>query len=60
MHHVGGMTKRKSRIRSLIRTVALLRRLTVVITGLVVDVTGLLIAFGGLAVVVTEMIRRLL
>jgi hypothetical protein len=55
-----GMTKRKpkSRIRALIRTVALLRCLTAEIRGLLIEITGLLIALASLIAAVVAMTRH--
>jgi hypothetical protein len=54
---VAGMTKRKSRIRGLIRTVALLRCLATEIKGLLIEITGLLIALASLVAAVAAMTR---
>jgi hypothetical protein len=57
---VEGMTKPKpkSRIRALIRTVALLRCLATEIRGLLIEITGLLIALASLVAVVAAMTRH--
>jgi len=50
--------KPKSRIRALIRTVALLRCLATEIRGLLIEITGLLIALASLVAVVAAMTRH--
>jgi hypothetical protein len=55
---VESMTKPKSRIRSLIRTVALLRCLATEIRGLVIELTGLLLALAGLVAAVAAVTRH--
>jgi hypothetical protein len=57
---VEGMTKPKpkSRIPSLIRTVALLRCLATEIRGLLIEIIGLLIALASLVAVVAAMTRH--
>ena len=55
---VAGMTKPKSRIRRLIRTVALLRCLATEIRGLLIEITGLLIALASLVAAVAAMARH--
>jgi hypothetical protein len=52
------MTRPKSRIRSLIRTVALLRCLAAETRGLLIEVTRLLIALAGLVAAVAAMARH--
>lgn len=54
---VEGMTKPKSRIRALIRTVVLLRCLARETRGLLIEITGLLIALAGLVAAVAAMTR---
>ena len=57
---VKGMTnpKSKSRIRALIRTVALLRCLATEIKGLLIELTGLLLALASLVAAVAAMTRH--
>jgi hypothetical protein len=55
---VEGMTKPKSRIRALIRTVVLLRCLATEITGLLIEATGTLIALAGLVGAAAAMVRH--
>ena len=55
---VEGMTKPKSRIRALIRTVALLRCLATGIRGLLIEVTGLLLALASLVAAVATITRH--
>jgi hypothetical protein len=52
------MTRPKSRLRALIRTVALLRCLATELRGLLIEVTGLLIALASLVAAVTAMARH--
>jgi hypothetical protein len=52
------MTKPHSRIRSLIRTVALLRCLAAETRGLLIELTGLLVAWAGLVAAVAAMARH--
>ena len=57
---VKGMTnpESKSRIRTLIRTVALLRCLATEIRGLLIELTGLLLALASLVAAVAAMTRH--
>jgi hypothetical protein len=55
---VEGMTEPKSRIRALIRTVALLRCLAMEVRGLLIALTGLLMALAGLVAAVAAMTRH--
>jgi hypothetical protein len=55
---VEGMTKPRSRIRALIRTVALLRCLATELRGLLIELTGLLVALAGLVAAVAAMTRH--
>jgi hypothetical protein len=52
------MTKPKSRIRALIRTVVLLRCLARETRGLLIEITGLLIALAGLVAAVAAITRH--
>jgi hypothetical protein len=55
---VEGMTEPKSRIRTLIRTVALLRCLTTETRGLLIEITGLLVALASVVAAVAAMTRH--
>jgi hypothetical protein len=55
---VEGMTEPKSRIRALIRAVALWRCLAAEIRGLLIEITGLLIALAGLVAAIATMARH--
>jgi hypothetical protein len=55
---VEGMTKPKSRIPALIRTVALLRCLATELRGLLIEITGLLIALASLVAAIAAMARH--
>ena len=57
---VKGMTKpkSKSRLRALIRTVALWRCLATELKGLLIELTGLLLALAGLVAAIAAMIRQ--
>jgi hypothetical protein len=48
---VTGMTNPDARLRALIQTVALLRRLAIEMRGLLVEITGLLVALATLVAV---------
>lgn len=60
MPHGEGMTKpkSKSRIRALIRTLALWRCLTTEIKGLLIELTGLLLALASLVAAVATITRH--
>ena len=52
------MTRPESRIRALIRTVALLRCLAKEVRGLLIEITGLLVALASVVAAVAAMARH--
>jgi hypothetical protein len=57
---VKGMTSPDPRLRALIQTVALLRRLATEIRGLLVEITGLLVALATLAAMAAAITHHVL
>ena len=57
---VEGMANHNARLRALIQTVALLRRLATEIRGLLIDITGLLVALATLVAVAAAITGHLL
>jgi hypothetical protein len=55
---VEGMTRPESRIRALIRTMALLRCLAKEVRGLLIEITGLLVALASVVAAVAAMARH--